>query len=94
MNSRIGHYFIIAATLAVSTYASTASAESTNLLDWLTKGRNQTVDARPEGYNSVSIGKSARNTIDTKKIYLGRAPYICGPSGFGNRSKCFLRASL
>ena len=26
--------------------------------------------------------------------YLGRAPYICSPSGFGRTSRCFLRASL
>lgn len=26
--------------------------------------------------------------------YLGRAPYICSPSGFGRTSHCFLRASL
>ncbi|HEV7317251.1 MAG TPA: hypothetical protein VGO04_01395 [Ensifer sp.] len=25
--------------------------------------------------------------------YLGRAPYICSPSGFGHTSHCFLRAS-
>lgn len=27
-------------------------------------------------------------------LYAGRAPYICSPSGFGARSKCFLRSSL
>ncbi|MFC3071455.1 hypothetical protein [Phenylobacterium soli] len=27
-------------------------------------------------------------------LYAGRAPYICSPSGFGERSKCFLRSSL
>ncbi|MGH6810440.1 MAG: hypothetical protein ACREEJ_26895 [Ensifer adhaerens] len=26
--------------------------------------------------------------------YLGRAPYICSPSGFGHTSRCFLRSSL
>lgn len=26
--------------------------------------------------------------------YLGRAPYICSPSGFGHTSRCFLRNSL
>lgn len=25
--------------------------------------------------------------------YLGRAPYICSPSGFGRTSHCFLRTS-
>jgi hypothetical protein len=26
-----------------------------------------------------------------KATYLGRAPYICTPSGFGQKSGCFLR---
>jgi hypothetical protein len=26
-----------------------------------------------------------------RPIYLGGAPYICTPSGFGHTSKCFLR---
>ncbi|WP_457583937.1 hypothetical protein [Ensifer canadensis] len=26
--------------------------------------------------------------------YLGRARYICSPSGFGHTSRCFLRSSL
>lgn len=26
-----------------------------------------------------------------KPIYLGAAPYICTPSGFGHTSRCFLR---
>lgn len=28
------------------------------------------------------------------QAYLGAAPWICSPSGFGHRSKCFRRASL
>jgi hypothetical protein len=26
-----------------------------------------------------------------RESYLGRAPYICTPSGFGKTSRCFLR---
>jgi len=35
-----------------------------------------------------------RNSISAKVIrvsYLGRAPYICTPSGFGRTSRCFAR---
>ncbi|ATN33149.1 hypothetical protein ACO34A_04950 [Rhizobium sp. ACO-34A] len=28
---------------------------------------------------------------ETKTAYLGSAPYICSPSGFGQKSRCFLR---
>lgn len=52
------------------------------------------------GYPSKLLPKT---TVATKKatgrtpvrvagnVYLGRAPYICSPSGFGMTSKCFAR---
>lgn len=48
----------------------------------------------------VSTGEplAAKRTAVTQKTtklertaYLGRAPYICTPSGFGSTSRCFLR---
>jgi len=35
--------------------------------------------------------KSATSAKFLKPIYLGGAPYICTPSGFGHTSRCFLR---
>jgi hypothetical protein len=52
------------------------------------------------GYPGVQIARTAvepkkavaRSTFSaTKSAYLGRAPYICTPSGFGRTSKCFAR---
>lgn len=42
----------------------------------------------------VPVKKVDGNTVKSKRVYLGHAPYICGPSGFGRTSACFLRASL
>jgi hypothetical protein len=45
----------------------------------------------------VSTQASAGQSTDrqrTKRAYLGRAPWICTPSGFGRTASCFQRASL
>ena len=36
--------------------------------------------------------RSAGRTV--AEPYLGTAPYICTPSGFGKRARCFYRASI
>jgi len=53
------------------------------------------------GYPSAALAQTrpaqSRNTVNkaSRKLvssgYLGRAPYICTPSGFGKTSRCFLR---
>jgi hypothetical protein len=53
------------------------------------------------GYPRIAIdektttsGKKSKSVLPTKLMsnnYLGRAPYICTPSGFGRTSGCFLR---
>jgi hypothetical protein len=47
--------------------------------------------ARPE--QPVKVEK-ATFTHKRSHAYLGRAPYICTPSGFGTTASCFLRASV
>jgi hypothetical protein len=42
----------------------------------------------------IAQGKQAATQRTVKLVrttYLGRAPYICTPSGFGSTSRCFLR---
>ncbi len=43
--------------------------------------------------DQVDSAKEAR-PVKTKRVYLGRAPYICSPSGYGQKARCFLRSSL
>lgn len=53
------------------------------------------------GYPRITIdektttsGKKSKSVLPAKLMsnnYLGRAPYICTPSGFGRTSGCFLR---
>ncbi|HEV7305682.1 hypothetical protein [Ensifer sp.] len=43
-----------------------------------------------EAEDDIIIPAPARSRTTA---YLGRAPYICSPSGFGRTSHCFLRAS-
>ncbi|CAN7281447.1 hypothetical protein LJR231_001339 [Phyllobacterium sp. LjRoot231] len=39
----------------------------------------------------ITKGRSTISTKIIKASYLGRAPYICTPSGFGRTSRCFAR---
>lgn len=51
----------------------------------------------PAGLKASAASKRLANgkTSNSRKImkvsYLGRAPYICTPSGFGRTSRCFER---
>jgi hypothetical protein len=44
-------------------------------------------------YSADRAERPARATIDVA-TYHGSAPYICSPSGFGQKSRCFARPSL
>lgn len=46
---------------------------------------------RPSAPKAPST-KVEKTSFRTKRAYLGRAPYICSPSGFGRTASCFLRA--
>jgi hypothetical protein len=81
---RIGKWFAIAAAVAASTYGTVAFAEGADQAELFTKSST----------SSVALKKNTTSALRSKKVYLGRAPYICGPSGFGTKSTCFLRASL
>lgn len=58
-----------------------------------------TSDTTAYGYGETRNGRKtvaddAVNTQPTRAsrtAYLGSAPYICSPSGFGQKSRCFLR---
>lgn len=61
--------------------------------------RRTTSDATAYGYGDTRSGRKtvADDVINTqparatRTAYLGSAPYICSPSGFGQKSRCFLR---
>ena len=38
--------------------------------------------------------RAARPATATAVTYHGSAPYICSPSGFGQKSRCFARPSI
>ncbi|AFL49929.1 hypothetical protein ABIE78_004288 [Sinorhizobium fredii] len=44
---------------------------------------------KPVRNKQVAVTQRAVKLVRT--TYLGRAPYICTPSGFGRTSSCFLR---
>ncbi len=44
---------------------------------------------KPATNKQIAVTQRAVKLVRT--TYLGRAPYICTPSGFGRTSNCFLR---
>ncbi|WP_331372403.1 hypothetical protein [Sinorhizobium chiapasense] len=52
---------------------------------------------RQVGYSALSKPAAAKQVVVQRAAkleraaYLGRAPFICTPSGFGSTSRCFLR---
>ncbi|MDL2398743.1 hypothetical protein [Rhizobium mayense] len=51
----------------------------------------QNVMKPSDAKKKIVKSQNATSTKLVKPIYLGAAPYICTPSGFGHTSKCFLR---
>lgn len=49
--------------------------------------------AKAYAYPADRAERPAKTTIDIA-AYHGSAPYICSPSGFGQKSRCFARPSL
>lgn len=44
--------------------------------------------------NGQEEAAGEKSKLAMAQSYLGHAPYICTPSGFGNKARCFLRASI
>jgi hypothetical protein len=44
--------------------------------------------------DTATVARTSASAVSRTATYLGSAPYICSPSGFGERSKCFLRTSV
>lgn len=86
--------------LLVSSGCSSAGiAESPLFAPAGSKAMTGTATVAPTGGKLVRIaeGDDIVEPLPARKrvtAYLGRAPYICSPSGFGHTSRCFLRSSL
>lgn len=69
-------------TAALTTFASTYSLT-------INRPLKPTVNRAVPVVNRALKAEPPARTV--KATYLGRAPYICTPSGFGQKSGCFLR---
>jgi hypothetical protein len=92
MNSRtVGRFGALMMGLSMGVSATASAAEA--------PPRQRYVEARQAiGVSAPddALAASQRPGTDAfgAQAYLGAAPWICSPSGFGHRSKCFRRASL
>lgn len=69
----------------VSTYSSPALTAKNRVI------LNRRVRSSKTRSLNVGLLKTPQKRPRTKKAYLGRASYICSPSGFGRKSSCFKR---
>ncbi|MDH6231593.1 hypothetical protein M2281_002191 [Mesorhizobium soli] len=90
----IGKFLIVAQILIVSMLISErayASDRPTMISFGLTdSGLPQLKNKRKPNRISSSFGRVKVSSVN----YLGSAPYICTPSGFGSTSRCFRRDSI
>ena len=91
MNSKtVGRFGALMIGLSLGALATASAAEA--------PPRTRYVEARQAIGVTASDAFAASQRLGTNaagaRAYLGSAPWICSPSGFGHRSKCFRRASL
>ncbi len=81
---------IFALLVAATASACAAVADQSIQTSSLTKEIGYPVStSEPLAAKRVAVTQNAIKLERT--AYLGRAPYICTPSGFGTTSRCFLR---
>jgi hypothetical protein len=82
---------VFASTVAVLASGCARVPDKTNIA-----GSLSTQSGYPNLRQKKSIGRTSERMLPAKLAssnYLGRAQYICTPSGFGRTSGCFLRRS-
>jgi hypothetical protein len=63
--------------------------------DCAVSGENNADDAMKQRARAeADADRADHRTVAAANLHLGRAPWICTPSGFGQTSSCFRRASL
>lgn len=74
-----------------SVFARTATADTTTVKTSVepvktSYGYQKSVQANP-----VLVADASASPEASRPTYSGSSPYICSPSGFGQKSRCFLR---
>lgn len=86
--------------LAATIVLSAIGPMSCAVVDATTVGsteKNVVVASVPHATKAFAYGAEPKITAPARGSaanYLGSAPYICSPSGFGHKSRCFARSSL
>ena len=63
--------------------------------DYAVSGENNADDAMKQRARAeADADRADHRAVSTAKRPLGRAPWICTPSGFGQTASCFRRGSL
>lgn len=82
---------LLAAALLVSAPPMTAPAKAS---DWISPQETRLFDRSQQSGSATETGDRVRNRAGIGRQPLGRAPYLCTPSGFGRTATCYLRGSM
>ena len=85
MKNPTNSIFMLTAALSLVVVASTSQATSSE--------REIKLASVERGIAATKFGNKKSTQRRASKTYLGKAPYICSPSGFGRTSSCKLRVS-
>ncbi|NTE58437.1 hypothetical protein G6M78_25510 [Agrobacterium tumefaciens] len=103
--TRRNHFALVAAALAALTFATascavvedavlikTASADATTMKTRVAPIRTSYgYDKTGNAAVTLVADTSSGTPSISRQSYSGSSPYICSPSGFGQKSRCFLR---
>jgi len=81
--------FLIAA-LLMGAPAMTVTASAS---DWVSPQEMRLFERNEQAGSAVETREKARNRAGIGRRPLGRAPYLCTPSGFRRTATCYLRGS-
>ncbi len=82
---------LLAAALLVSAPPMAAPVEAS---DWISPQEMRLFDRDQQAGSAVEAGERVRTRAGIGRRPLGRAPYLCTPSGFGRTATCYLRGSV
>jgi hypothetical protein len=82
---------LLAAGVLMSVPAMTVTASAS---DWVSPQQMRLFERNQETGNAVETRDRVRTRAGIGRQPLGRAPYLCTPSGFGRTATCYLRGSV
>ena len=91
----IGFPWLVSALVAMPGAAAASPTAEVAVTEGHANGQDEAAGGKSKMEQTGSAAARVEPTrLAMAQLFLGNAPYICTPSGFGNKARCFLRASV